>query len=287
MRLRAGVASDRGLVRQTNEDYYLLRRGLYAVCDGMGGARAGEVASKTACRELSTLDPATAGPGDLRAAISRANEAIIRLGYAEEKLLGMGTTLTAALAGERSLSLAHVGDSRAYLLHEGNLIQLTNDHSWVGEMVRRGELTQAQAAVHPHRSVITRALGTESDADPDIFEVPLEPGDRVLLCSDGLTGMVPDAEIAEILRQDDDPGAVAKLLVQAALRGGGEDNITVVVIDVLSDGDTAEVAGGVRPAEAGDETGEEILLGPGEGEGATEARAYQGRWLGDRVRGRL
>ena len=275
---------------------YLIRRGLYAVCDGVGGARAGEVASEMACRGLLTLDPATAGPEELREAIAEANQAIARRSLEEERLRGMGTTLTAALAGERSLSLAHVGDSRAYLLHDSSLTQLTYDHSWVGEMVRRGELTPAQAAVHPHRSVITKALGTDGDADPDIFEVPVEAGDRVMLCSDGLTGMVSDPEIAEILRRDEDPQAVAGLLVQAALDGGGEDNVTVVVVDILPSSETSDVAesGDDQPAgdassgdaSSGDQAGDEILLGPSDRGVLSAARAGRGRRPGAGVRGR-
>ena len=233
MRLRAGVVSHRGLVRQNNEDSYLVRRGLYAVCDGMGGARAGEVASEMACRALLALDPASATPEDLREAIIEADRAMVDRSLEEEGLLGMGTTLTAALGGEGSLTLAHVGDSRAYLLRDGDLVQLTQDHSWVGEMVRRGELTPAQAAVHPHRSVITRVLGTGGDFEPDIVEVPVETGDRLLLCSDGLTGMVSDQDVAGILQQEGDPQAAAQSLIQAALAGGGEDNVTVVVVDIM------------------------------------------------------
>lgn len=287
IQLRAGVASDRGLVRQTNEDSYAVRRGLYAVCDGMGGARAGEVASEMACRGLLTLDPATAGPEELRGAIAAANQAISRRSLEEERLLGMGTTLTAVLAGGRSLSLAHVGDSRAYLLRSGSLTQLTDDHSWVGEMVRRGELTPAQAAVHPHRSVITKALGTDGDVYPDIFEVPAEAGDRVMLCSDGLTGMVSDPEIAEILGRDEDPQAVAGLLVQAALSAGGEDNVTVVVVDVLSAGDERSDGDGSGDQAGADQAGDKILLGPSDRGVISAARAGRGRRYGAGVRGRL
>jgi serine/threonine protein phosphatase PrpC len=292
MQLRAGVASDRGLVRQTNEDSYLVRRGLYAVCDGMGGARAGEVASAMACRELLALDPATAGSEELRGVIAAANEAIARRSLEEERLSGMGTTLTAALAAGNSLSLAHIGDSRAYLLRGGSLTQLTDDHSWVGEMVRRGDLTPAQAAVHPHRSVITKALGTGDGADADIFEVPIEAGDRVLLCSDGLTGMVSDSEIAEILGRDEDPQTVAGMLVRAALDGGGEDNVTVVVLDI------GPAGAGSGPDETGsdqmdseqtsfDQSGDEVLMGPDDRGVLNRARAGRGGLSGAGVRGRL
>jgi protein phosphatase len=254
MRLAAGVASDRGLVRQTNEDSYLVRPGLYAVCDGMGGARAGEVASQMACEALLQLDPAAAGKEGLRQAIVTANEAIAARSLSEERLSGMGTTLTAALAGEDHFLVGHVGDSRAYLLHEGELTQLTDDHSWVGEMVRRGEITQAEAAVHPHRSIITRALGTDTDIEPDLSEVPVAPGDRLLICSDGLSGMVSDGEIADLLGRRLGPEEVAGLLVQAALAGGGEDNVTVLVVDVMG----ADVSANEdAPREE-----EEVLLGP-------------------------
>ena len=316
MRLRAGVASDRGLVRQNNEDSYLVRRGLYAVCDGMGGARAGEVASEMACRGLLALDTAQATADELREAIIKVDRAIVDRSLGEEGLLGMGTTLTAALAGEGSLTLAHVGDSRAYLLRKGDLIQLTDDHSWVGEMVRRGELTPAQAAVHPHRSVITRVLGTGGELEPDMIEVAVEAGDRVMICSDGLTGMVSDQELAGILQQDADPQTVAELLVQAALSGGGEDNVTVVVVDVMpsslapgsppGDGETDEggetTGGGETPGkgdEAGDEGappgedetpqdgGDEILLGPSDRGIVSAATAGRGGRAGAGMRGRL
>ena len=309
MRLRAGVSSDRGLVRQTNEDSYLVRRGLYAVCDGMGGARAGEVASEMACRGLLELDPEKATAEDLRQAVVEIDQAIVRRSLEEDGLIGMGTTLTAALAGEGSLTLAHVGDSRAYLLRSGGLDQLTEDHSWVGEMVRRGELTPAQAAVHPHRSVITRVLGSGGELQPDIVDVSVQEGDRILICSDGLTGMLSDDDIGGILRQDDDPQSVARLLVQGALAGGGEDNVTVVVVDVLSpseeagspvqDGagaDAEEQASSGGEASSDDPTAQdggpspaegEILLGPSDrGIVSAEASGRGGR-LGAGMRGRL
>jgi protein phosphatase len=255
MGLTAGFGSHRGLVRQTNEDSFLVRKGLYVVCDGMGGARGGEVASQMACERLVALAPNSAGKDELREAIVEANSSIAARSLAESQLLGMGTTLTSALIRDSTVILGHVGDSRAYLLHEGTLRQLTEDHSWVGEMLRRGELTAAEAATHPHRSVITRALGTDSDADPDLLEVSLEAGDRLLLCTDGLSGMVSDAKIEEILRQPGGPQAAADALVRAALKGGGEDNVTVVVVDLIS-----EDEGGPGPGDgAGDEA---FTLGP-------------------------
>lgn len=285
MRLQAGVASDRGLVRSANEDSFLLRRGLYAVCDGMGGARGGEVASQMACLSLLALNPASAGQQDLRMAIGNANQAIVQRGEGEAHLLGMGTTLTAIVINEGRLTLAHVGDSRAYVLHSDELTQLTEDHSWVGEMVRRGELTPAQAAVHPHRSVITRALGTEGDVDPDLLEIPVVPGDRIMLCSDGLTGMVADSQIEEFLARDAGPQDVAEALVKAALEGGGEDNVTVVVVDVLADSEErTDPATGKAAEPLG---GDQILFGPSDRGGAVAASTHRSRLFGASGRGRL
>lgn len=234
MRLQAGVASNVGLIRRTNEDSYLVRRGLYAVCDGMGGARAGEVASEMAVQGLAAIEPSTLDGAGLVAVVKEINDAIFARSREDATLSGMGTTLTVVLAGDKRLTLVHVGDSRAYLLRDGHLCQLTEDHSWVGEMIRRGELTPAEAAIHPHRSVITKALGTELDMEPDLVEVDVEPGDRLLLCSDGLNGMVLDDAIEEALGRDEGPQEVAEALVKAALAGGGEDNVTVVVVDVAS-----------------------------------------------------
>jgi PPM family protein phosphatase len=261
--LVAGFATHRGLVRQTNEDSFLVRKGLYVVCDGMGGARGGEVASQMACERLLTIVPATAGKEELREAIVDANDNIAARSVAEPNLLGMGTTLTSALVRDGAVILGHVGDSRAYLLHEGALRQLTDDHSWVGEMVRRGELTAAEAAVHPHRSVITRALGTDGEVEPDLLEAGLASGDRLMLCSDGLSGMVMDEKIQEILARPGDPQEAADALVQAALEAGGEDNVTVLVVDLVADdqGDGAAaaaadtVSGGGGAGEAGTDQG--------------------------------
>jgi serine/threonine protein phosphatase PrpC len=281
MRLRAGVASDRGLVRPANEDSFFLRKGLYAVCDGMGGARAGEVASQMACMGLLGLDPASAGKKELRTAVVSTNQAIVSRSLAEDKLLGMGTTLTAVMIKEGLLILAHVGDSRAYLFHEHSLVQLTDDHSWVGEMVRRGEITVEQAAIHPHRSVITRALGTDREVDPDIKEITVTAGDRIVLCSDGLTGMVTDEQIAELLAEAEPPQATAEALVKAALEAGGEDNVTVVVVDIE--------AAGPQGAEEdeGDQVGDQVLLGPSDRGASVGAAPHRGRKAGAAVRERL
>jgi serine/threonine protein phosphatase PrpC len=272
MRLRAGVASDRGLVRPTNEDSFFLREGLYAVCDGMGGARGGEVASQMACLGLLGLNPESAELRDLRDAIDSANRAIVHRGTGEDHLMGMGTTMTAVLVKEGRLTLAHVGDSRAYLLREGDLDQISEDHSWVGEMVRRGDLTPAQAAIHPHRNVITRVLGTEGEIQPDVLEIPVKPGDRILLCSDGLTGMVADTDILELLAGGEGAQETAESLVKAALAAGGEDNVTVVIIDVTDDEPEGKTAG-----EASGSSSSQILFGPSDRGSMVTASSHRGR----------
>jgi serine/threonine protein phosphatase PrpC len=277
MRLRAGVVSDCGLVRSANEDSFLLRPGLYAVCDGMGGARAGEVASQMACLGLVGVDPNSAGEDQLRQAVAGANRAIIQRSATEGELLGMGTTLTAALIRDQTVMVAHLGDSRAYLLHGDRLTQLTSDHSWVGEMMRRGEITAAQAANHPHRSVITRALGTDLDADPEMVEVAVVAGDRVLICSDGLTGMVDDDEIARVMQQGLDPQATAQALAEAALAHGGEDNVTVVVVDAIADAKPGE-------EEATSWADMRVLIGPSDRIAKPSVLSRHGRRMGGAAR---
>ena len=271
MGLRAGVASDRGLVRTANEDSFFLREGLYAVCDGMGGARGGEVASQMACLGLLGVNPASAGKRELQDAVESANRAIVHRSAGEDHLMGMGTTMTAALITGKQLTLAHVGDSRAYLLREADLTQLTEDHSWVAEMVRRGDLTPAQAAVHPHRSVITRALGTDGEVEPDITQMEVTVGDRILLCSDGLTGMIGDTDILEILAANENAQTTAEMLIRAALEGGGEDNITVIVIDVTEGDDTS------TEGETDAHFSSQILFGPSDRGGLVAASSHKGR----------
>jgi protein phosphatase len=231
MKLVAGEQTDVGRVRDGNEDEKLVddRIGLFAVADGMGGHVGGEVASSTA---LEALRAAVAAGAPIRDAIARANDAVIERAAADERLRGMGTTMTAAtLAAGGTLLIGHVGDSRAYLARDDDLTQITEDHSLVEEMVRGGELTPEQAEVHPRRSVITRALGMDAGVDVDLYPVELHTGDRVLLCSDGLTSMIRPDEIASILRRERDPQAAANKLVDAANAAGGEDNITVVILD--------------------------------------------------------
>lgn len=229
----AGV-TDVGRVRDGNEDDFIDqadRLGLVAVADGMGGHRAGEVASATA---LEALRAAVANGRSLRDAIEGANDAVLEKSESDRELHGMGTTLTAGMLGsDGQLVVGHVGDSRAYLVRDGELTQITNDHSLVEELVRGGELTPEQAEVHPRRSIITRALGIDPQVEVDEYPIDLRPGDRILLCSDGLTTMVRPDDIAGILNREHDPKRAAQLLVDAANEAGGEDNVTAVIIDAV------------------------------------------------------
>ena len=237
MRLSSFAGSDVGLVRSGNEDSYFCGRTVFAVADGLGGHQGGEVASAAAVEPLAALDGREfAEPGEaaeaLVAAIREANSAILDRAAGDPDLWGMGTTVTAAaVAGGRRLQLGHVGDSRAYLLRDGSLEQLTTDHTVVGELVRRGRLTPAQAAIHPERSILTRAVGLDPRIPVDTPDpLELRDGDQVLLCSDGLTEAVDDDRIAELLSAQADGNAACQALIDAANAAGGPDNITVVLL---------------------------------------------------------
>ncbi len=250
MRLTTGAATDVGRVREGNEDAYLVddAMGLVAVADGMGGHRAGEVASATA---LEALRSAITHGRPLRESMQDANEAVFTKSLTDDELRGMGTTLTAATLVTGGIVLVgHVGDSRAYLLHDGELRQVTMDHSLVEELVREGRLTADEAAVHPQRSIITRALGVDASVEVDVYPVELAPGDRLLLCSDGLTGMVQAETIAGTLRREEDPARAAAALIDAANVAGGEDNITAVVVAVTDDPPLRAAPEPVEPIEA-------------------------------------
>jgi protein phosphatase len=230
-----GGATDIGRVREGNEDSYLVDdpMGLVAIADGMGGHRAGEVASATA---LEALRASVNRGRPLREAIKDANDAVYAKSTTDAELGGMGTTLTAAtLAAGNTLLVGHVGDSRAYLLRDGEFRQITTDHSRVQELVEDGRLTADEAAVHPMRNIVTRAVGVDSSVEVDVYPIQLRPGDRVLFCSDGLTDMLHDDFISTVLRREDDPTRAAKLLIDAANNAGGVDNITVVVISVTDE----------------------------------------------------
>lgn len=227
-----GSRTEIGNVREHNEDSLTVLPPLFAVADGMGGHEAGEVASEITINTLNDLAPQSADAEALARAVVAANLNVIKAPSQGVGREGMGTTLTAAILEKERLVIAQVGDSRAYLLHTGSLQQLTRDHSLMADMIEAGQLTEAEARVHPNRSVITRAIGSDPHMQPDLYELNVETGDRLLLCSDGICGMIEDHEIASIMRQAPSAQSCADQLVEAALAAGGFDNATAVVVDV-------------------------------------------------------
>jgi serine/threonine protein phosphatase PrpC len=222
--------TDTGRQRRDNEDSLFVREPLFVVADGMGGAQAGEIASKVAVESFQQSMPDDGTPEErLVATAQEANRRIYELAQAQSERQGMGTTLTAVYLDASRLAIAHVGDSRAYLFRDGELQRLTEDHSLVAELVRRGKLTEAQAEEHPQRSIITRALGPEPSVEVDTWSYPVRDGDVLLLCSDGLTSMVHEKRIAEILAAQDDLDVTAAALIAEANENGGRDNITVIL----------------------------------------------------------
>lgn len=238
MRFADGHRTDVGRGRPENEDSLLVdaAHGLYAVADGMGGHRAGEVASATA---IETLQAAYLGGRPIDRAIEEANSAVFARAAGNAELRGMGTTLTAIAVDGGTAVLGHVGDSRAYLLRDGAVTRVTDDHSLVEQLVREGRLSPEEAQNHPQRAVITRALGVDPEVQVDTYQVDLRPGDRLLICSDGLTNMLSDDTIGVTLRRHADPQQAADTLVDMANQAGGDDNITVVILDALADGGPA------------------------------------------------
>ncbi|GAA4351227.1 PP2C family protein-serine/threonine phosphatase [Angustibacter luteus] len=241
--LRYAARSDIGLGRyKNNQDSGYAGPHLLAVCDGMGGHAAGDVASSVALGELVALDGESHG-GDalqqLDATIHAANAALQARVRAEPDLAGMGTTTTALVLHGQRIALAHIGDSRCYLLRDGEITRLTHDHTFVQRLVDEGKITEDEAERHPQRSVITRVLTGDPDDEPDLSVREARVGDRYLVCSDGLTGVVRDDTLAEVLGEQDDPGTCAQALVDLALRGGGADNITCVVAHVVDPGSAA------------------------------------------------
>lgn len=227
-----GSRTEVGHVREHNEDSLIVMPPLFAVADGMGGHEAGEVASEIAINTLAELAPAHADADALARAVVAANLNVIkapREGIGRE---GMGTTLTAAILEGERLIIAQVGDSRAYLLHQGSMQQLTRDHSLMADMIEAGQLTEEEARVHPNRSVITRAIGSDPHMQPDLYELNVDSGDRILLCSDGITTILEDRDIQRVLASTSSPQECADALVQAALDAGGFDNATAIIIDV-------------------------------------------------------
>jgi protein phosphatase len=260
MRIASSHAgTDPGRKRRHNEDSFVIAPPLFAVADGMGGAQAGEVASGLAAGALEESGANGGGERRVIELIQEANRRVHERATTDAATAGMGTTITAALVEpDGRVVFGHVGDSRAYLLRDDKLEQLTDDHTLVAELVRRGELSPGEAQVHPQRSVITRALGTDPDVDVDTFAVDARPGDVYLICSDGLSSMVDESAIEQILRQyRTDLVAASKALIQAANRGGGEDNITAVLFAV-DEGDSG------APAAEPDEHTREFALHPEE-----------------------
>jgi protein phosphatase len=260
--------TDTGRQRRENEDSALAQAPVFVVADGMGGAQAGEVASQIAIEAFARELPST-GTAEQRLVtrVQEANRQIFDVSRAERERAGMGTTLTAAYLADSNLTIAHVGDSRAYLFRDGSLKRLTQDHSLVDELVRRGKLTEEQAAEHPQRSIITRALGPEPEVEVDTFTYPVRAGDVLLLCSDGLTSMVSEERIGEILASCDSLKNAAPALIDEANAAGGRDNITVVLFRI------EEVEGG------GDGVGDQptmvgapaVKAASGDSSGATKA----------------
>ena len=231
-----GARTDIGLVRSHNEDSFLVQPPVFAVCDGMGGHAAGEVASSIAVSTIGSHAPLHADDVLLGAAVEAANAEVIDGAKTGKGKPGMGCTASCVLIENNRMAIAHVGDSRIYLLHEGMLVRLTRDHSYVEELVDAGEITADEARVHPSRSIITRALGSDPDMYADHFTLDVSSGDRIIICSDGLSSMVEDSEIEATAVSSATPQAAADNLVAAALEGGGHDNVSVVIVDVLDDG---------------------------------------------------
>ncbi len=265
------VRSDTGRQRNANEDSYFTRAPLFVVADGMGGAQAGEVASKAAAESFAGELPAGPPERMLEETIEAANRTIHELARKDPGLAGMGTTTTAAIVDleTETVAIGHVGDSRAYRLRGGRFEQLTRDHSLVEEMRRKGQITDAQAEDHPQRSIITRALGPEPEVQVDVQTVPAQDGDVFLICSDGLTTMLDDEAIGRILARATSLDAAVRALIDEANRAGGRDNITVVTFRVE---DTAAPAAG-NPRGGADE-GATLLGSSAEEAGlsATEVR---------------
>jgi protein phosphatase len=255
--LRSGSATDVGRRRQINQDKILESDTIFAVADGMGGHQGGEVASLEAIEALRDAfhrDPTAAG---LEAAVRRANEAVAQRARASSELRNMGTTLTVVAlvdgeAGDDLLVVANIGDSRAYLLRDGELSQLTEDHSVPEELLRQGQLTRDEADIDPRRHILTRVLGASYGEGPDLQNLIPYAGDRLLLCSDGLYNEVDDDAIAHVLRTVADPADAARQLVEEANRNGGADNISVVVVDVVDDDGRARAASATLGAEVPD-----------------------------------
>jgi serine/threonine protein phosphatase PrpC len=297
--------TDPGRRRRRNEDAYVCEPPLFAIADGMGGAQAGEVASRLAAAALKESGVETGGEERIFDLIQEANRRVYDRSSTDPTTSGMGTTITVALVENGSVAFGHVGDSRAYLIRDQKMEQVTEDHSLVNELMKSGKLSREEAEAHPQRSVITRALGTDPDVDVDTFTIAAQAGDVFLLCSDGLTDMLGEDEIFELVESNrNDMKAALKALVRAANRSGGEDNITVVAFEIASaplinDGETREhvldsrleedtltEADGVPTVDTGVIPAEEIQAQPREherGERAAKRRHLRRRILAQLV----
>jgi serine/threonine protein phosphatase PrpC len=267
-RLVVGARTDMGRVRENNEDKFdflepdepavLANKGrIYAVADGMGGHQAGQIAAELALKTVFRAYYADAGARDIGAsltqAVAEANRYLLDVARMIPERSGMGTTLTSVVVREDELFVAQVGDSRCYLLRGGQMQQVTEDHSWVQEQVNRGVMSLEEAESSPFRNVITRSLGAAPEVEPDLFAIHLQPGDRVLLCSDGLSGMIAEAELFSLAREGS-PSVAAWNLVDRALENGGKDNVTVLVLDVHGVVPWSDEEGGSPRTEAGPQT---------------------------------
>ena len=285
MRLVFAAATDVGRMRENNEDSYLSAQPVAAVADGMGGHSAGEVASAIAIEELAALrdrgpwENETAATDDLKQAILRANRRIREMAAGDRRLNGMGTTLVALLEDGDMVHVANVGDSRGYLLRQGELSQVTVDHSLVQELVDEGRLSPEDAERHPQRSVITRALGIDPEVEFDLFTYKLQVGDRLLLCSDGLSDVVEPARIRKVLLRVRSAQRAARELVTVANANGGPDNITVIVVDAVDESAPPPDDGGDTTGDltAGSATGALPVVGDGEATGRRAGRAARAK----------
>ena len=291
---RATGLSHPGRKRRRNEDSWVCDPPIFAVADGMGGAKAGEIASRLAAAALGS---AADGSGAERVVslVQEANRRVYERSSEDASASGMGTTITLALVEDGKVTFGHVGDSRAYLIRDHTIEQLTDDHSLVAELVRSGRLSPEEAEIHPQRSVITRALGTDPNVDVDTFTVEPQVGDLFLICSDGLTSMIDDEVIREVVeRRRDNLDAAARELVEKANRSGGEDNITVVFFEIAEE--NAEVPEETAQMTALDENGavddddtlsglesiptvDTMVVTPTEAQAVAEPRRKRSRWL--------
>ena len=271
----AAGATDTGHKRRRNEDAYVCEPPLFAVADGMGGHQAGEVASRLAAVALREEVEPAGGPGHVEALIREANRRIWQHSTEDVSASGMGTTVTVAFVEGYLVTIGHVGDSRAYRVRDRRIEQLTDDHSLAGELERSGKLSAEEARMHPQRSVITRALGTEPDVEIDTLTLEGRPGDLYLLCSDGLSSMVDDSGILEVLegRRGSLDGAVREL-VRAANRSGGEDNITVVCFELGAEGEAEPVVAG-----ADEDTLDGTVPAPAEAPAPPKSASHPPTWL--------